>query len=105
MIDNIEFFTKFCHLLHNFLDIFIGCLYNPIHLRPVGRRIVVLSLELFTEFSDHFVVEIGTIICNDPLWYTVPTDQVMSNEPCHNSLGYRSIGCCLDPLCEVIDRH
>ena len=37
----------------------------------------MLYLELLAELSDHLVVEIGTIIRNDPLRYTVSTDQVV----------------------------
>ena len=78
---------------------------SPIHLRPVGGRVVVLYLELLAELSDHLVVKIGTIIRNDPLRYTVSTDQVVPNEPCHDVLGYGSVGSCLDPFCEVINRY
>ena len=43
---------------------------------------MMLYLELLAEFGDHFIVEIGTIVRNDPFWYPVSTDQIMSNEPC-----------------------
>ena len=50
----------------------------------------MLYLELLAELSDHLVVKIGTIIRNDPLWYTVSTDQIVPNEPCYDVLGYGS---------------
>ena len=33
----------------------------------------------------------------------VSTDQVVSNEPCHDVLGYSGIGSCFNPLREVIN--
>ena len=77
------FFIGHNHLLHNLLYIIVGSFHCVIHLRSVWRRVMVLYLELLAELSDHLVVKIGTIICNDPLWYTVSTDQVVPNEPCH----------------------
>ena len=47
---------------------------------------MMLYLELLAELGDHRVVEIGAIVRNDPLWYTVSTDQIMLNEPCHDFL-------------------
>ena len=38
---------------------------------------MMMCLELLAELSDHLVVDIGTIVRNDPLWYTVSTDQIM----------------------------
>ena len=64
---------------------------------------MVLYLELFTEFSDHFVIEIGTIVRNDSFRDSVPTDQIMPDETRHDALGYCGIGSCLDPFREVID--
>ena len=54
----------------------------------------MLYLELFAEFGDHLIVEICTIVRNDPLWYTISTDQIVPNEPCHDVLGYGSKGSC-----------
>ena len=63
----------------------------------------MLYLEMFTELGDHCVVEIHTIVSNNPLWYTISTDQVVSNKPCYDILGYCSKGSYLNPLCEVIN--
>ena len=59
------------HLLHNLLDVLISRFDSSIHLRPVGRRFMVLYLELFAEFGDHRVVEIHTIVSDDSLWNTI----------------------------------
>ena len=64
---------------------------------------MVSNLELCIELGDHSVIEIGTIICNDYLWNTVPIDKVMYNESGHNVLGNKSKRGCLGPLCEVIN--
>ena len=51
---------------------------------------MMLNLELRAKLGDHSGVEIGTIICNDSFWNTVPTYKVMSDESGHNILGNRS---------------
>ena len=66
---------------------------------------MVLYLELLAELSDHLVIKIGTIVCNDSFRDAVPTDQVMPNETCHDALGYGGVGSCLNPLREVINRY
>ena len=64
------------HLLYNFLDVLVSNLHIAIHLRPVRVRIMMLDLELLTELGDHRVVEIHTIVSNNPLWDTISTDQI-----------------------------
>ena len=64
---------------------------------------MVLYLELLAELSDHLVVKIGTIVRNDPFRDAVSTDQIVSNEPCHDVLGYSGIGSYFNPLREVIN--
>ena len=44
------------HLLYNIVDVLVIQFNNAIHLRPVGRRVMMLYLELFTELSDHYVL-------------------------------------------------
>ena len=48
---------------------------------------MMLYLELFTELGDHLVIEICTIVSNNPLGYTISTDQIVSDKPCHDVLG------------------
>ena len=66
---------------------------------------MVLYLELLAELSDHFVVKIGAIVRNDPFRDTVPTYQIVSNEPCHDILGYSGVRSFFNPLCKIINRH
>ena len=96
-----------CHryLLYNLLDVFVSYFDSAIHLRPVGRRIMVLYLELFIELSDHCVVEIRTIVSNNSLWHAVSTYQIMSDKPRHVILGYCSKRGCLNPLREVTNGY
>ena len=63
----------------------------------------MLYLELLAELSDHLVIDIYTIVRNDPLWYTVSTNQIMPNKPCHDVLGYGSKGSRFNPLRKVIN--
>ena len=60
-----------CHLLYD-LNIFVRNFDNTIHLWPVMRRIVMLDFELLAQGSDHSVVEICTIVSDDPFRDTVP---------------------------------
>ena len=53
------------HLLYDLFDIFISSFYNTIHLRPVRRKVMMLDLELHAELSDHNIIEISIIICDD----------------------------------------
>ena len=93
------------HLLHNLLYVFVGSFHCAIHLRSLWRRVVMLYLELLAEFGHHLIVEICTIIRNDPFWYTVSTDQIVSEEPRHDVLGYYSKRSCLNPLRKIINSH
>ena len=65
----------------------------------------MLYLKLFAELGDHRIVEICTIVRNDSLWYTVSTDQIMSDKSRYDVLGYCSKGSCLNPLREVINGY
>ena len=65
----------------------------------------MLYLELLAELGDHHIIEICTIVRNDPLWYTISTDQVVPNKPCHDVLGYCNEGSFLNPLCKLINGY
>ena len=96
-----------CHryLLYDFPNILVSSLHNAIHLRLVRGRIMMLDLELFTESGDYCIVEICTTICNDSLWHTILTNQVMLDKMRHNILGNSSKRGSLNPLPEVINGH
>ena len=66
---------------------------------------MMMYLELFTELGDHCVVEIRTIVSNNSLWHTISTDQIMSDKPRHDVLGYCSKRDCLNQLREVINGY
>ena len=75
------------HLLYNLINVFVGGFHRAIHLWSIRRRVVVLDLELLAEFSDHSVVEVGTIVCDDSLGDAIPIDEVMLNESSYHILG------------------
>ena len=64
---------------------------------------MMLYLKLFAELGDHCIVEICTIVCNDPLWYTVSIDQIVSDKPGHYVLGHCSKGSCLNLFRKLIN--
>ena len=66
---------------------------------------MILYLKLFAELGDHYVVEIHTIISNNPLWHTISIDQIVSDKLRHDVLSNRSKGSCLNLFHEVIDGH
>ena len=49
----------------------------------------MLDLELREEFGEHFVIEVGTVVCDNPFKTAVPTDKIMLDESSHNILGNR----------------
>src|ERR1043165_9635393 len=70
-------FVSHCHLLYNLLNVLVGGFHCTVHLRPIRRRVMMLDLELRAEFGDHFVVEIGAIICDNPFGSAISTDKIM----------------------------
>ena len=64
---------------------------------------MVRYLELLAEIGDYLVVEIGTIVYDDPFGDDIPTFEVMFNEPGHNILGNGGKRDCFNPFCEVIN--
>ena len=47
----------------------------------------MLDFELFVQGSDHSVIEICTIVNDDPFWDTIPADKVLLDEAGNNILG------------------
>src|ERR1044072_8552879 len=82
-------FVSHCHLLYNLLNVLIGGFHCAIHLRLIWRRVMMLNLELRAEFDDHFIVEIGTVICDNPFGSAIPIDKIMLDESSHDILGNR----------------
>ena len=98
-------FVRYCHLLQDLLDIFVGGFHCAIHLWSVWRRIVMLNPELHAEFCDHSIVKIGAIVCDDPLGYAILTYKVILNELGHKILGNGGEGSCFDPFCKIVNGH
>src|ERR1044072_6461950 len=98
-------FVSHCHLLYSLLNVLVGGFHCAIHLRPIRRRVVMLDLELRAEFGDHFVVEIRTIICDNPFRSAIPTSKVMLDESCRALLSNRCERCCFYPLGEIVNCH
>ena len=48
---------------------------------------MVLNLELHAEFRDHSIIDIGTIVRDNPFGDAIPIDKIMFNESGHNILG------------------
>ena len=69
------------HLLYNLINILVGVFQCAIHLWSIQRRVVVLNLELHAEFSDHSIIEIGTIIHDDSLGDSISAEKIMFYEP------------------------
>ena len=65
----------------------------------------MLYLKLFTELGDHRIVEICTIVCNDSLWDTVLTNEIMFDESGHIILGNGGERSCLNPFCKIVNSH
>ena len=50
------------HLPDDPLDVFVCCLYCPVHLRSVDGRIEMVNLELIAEFLRQGTVEVFAIV-------------------------------------------
>ena len=64
---------------------------------------MVLHLELRVEFSDHSVIKIGTVVCDDPFGDAIPTNHVVLDEPGNHILGDRGERSCFNPLYEIVN--
>ena len=91
------------HFLHDLLNVLVGRLNSAIHLRAIRGRIVMLDFEILTQLFHHFVVEVGSIISNDPFRNTVSTDDLVLDKPGNHLLGDVGVGSSLYPLGEIID--
>ena len=80
-------FVRHRHLLYDLFDVLISSFNSAVHHRPVGRRVMMLDLELCVELSDHGIVKVGSIISDDPLRDTIPEDKVVLDDPGYEVLG------------------
>ena len=80
----VTIFVGHYHLLQDLLNIFIGSFHCAIHPGSVRRRILILDFELSTKFCNHSIVEIDSIVSDDPFGDTIAADEVMFDESgCH----------------------
>src|SRR3954462_7445134 len=91
------------HLLHNLLNVLVGCFDSAIHLWTVRRRIMMLDLEGLTKLLHHLVIEIRSIISNNLLRNPIATDYVVFDKASNHLFGDIRIRCGFNPLGEVID--
>ena len=49
------------HLLYDPFDVLVCSFDNAIHLRPVGRRVMMLDHELRAELGDHSVIKLAPL--------------------------------------------
>src|ERR1044072_5170710 len=63
----------------------------------------MLDFELRAEFGNNFVVEIGTIVRDNPFGDAVPIDKIMLDESSYNILGNRCERGCFYPLGKVVN--
>ena len=75
------------HLLHNLLNVFVGRFDYVSHFRSIGRKIVMLNLELSAKFDNHSIVEVSPIVDDDPFGDTISVDEVMFDESGYHILG------------------
>ena len=47
----------------------------------------MLDLELHAEFSNHSIVEVGSVVSNNPFRDAILTDEVMLYKPGYNIIG------------------
>ena len=66
---------------------------------------MVMDLELRAQCDDHDIVEIRTIVCDDSLWDTILTNEILFDEPGHKILGNGSERSCLNLFREVVNGH
>ena len=74
------------HLLHNLLYVLVGSFHCTIYLRYEWRRVVMLDFELRAEFNNHGIVEVGSVVSDNPFRDVVSLDEVMLDKPGYNVL-------------------
>ena len=96
-------FMRHYHILYNLLNVLIGGFHYAIHLWSIWRRMVVLDLELHAEFCDHSIVQISTIVRDNPFGDAIPTYKIMLNKLDHNISCNRGKQGCSNPLGKIVN--
>ena len=62
----------------------------------------MLNLELLAQSGDHNVIQVCTVVCDDPVGDTIPAYEVLLDEAGNHILCNGGEGRCFDPLVKVI---
>ena len=73
--------------------------------KPFQSLYVMLDLELLAQGGDHSIVQVRTIVCDDPLRDIVTTYEIFLDEPGYNILCNGSERGCLNPFCKIVSGH
>ena len=65
---------------------------------------MVLDFEFLAQGGDHSVIDICTIV-GDDFQDTVPTNEILLDEPGDDIFGNRSERSCLNPLREIVNGY
>ena len=65
----------------------------------------MLEPKFLAQGSDHSMVQVRTIVCDDPLRDTILTDEILFNEPGYNILGNRNERGRLNPFRKIVNGH
>ena len=65
----------------------------------------MLNLEFLAQGGDHNVVEICTIISDNPFRDTLPEHKILLDEAGNNILSNGCEGSCFNPLCKIVNGH
>lgn len=93
------------HLSQDSLDILVGRFHRSIHLRSVGSRSHMTNLIGFAHLINCFVVQIGSIICDDAFWLTISANDLIFQEAGYCFTRNTCIRSCFNPFSKVIDSH
>ena len=64
---------------------------------------MMINLELFAQCSDHRVIQICTVVCDDSVWNTIPTYEILLDKAGNHIFGDGGEGSCFDPFSEVVN--
>ena len=63
----------------------------------------MINLELFAQSGDHRAVQIRTVVCDDPVWNTIPAYEILLDEAGNHIFSNRGEGSCFDPFGEIVN--
>ena len=63
----------------------------------------MINLELLAQSGDHSIIQICTVVCDDPVGYTIPTYEVLLDEAGNHIFCNGGEGSCFDPFGEIVN--